>query len=105
MVNFHPLIQTIISRPKINIGTFSNEVLAFAKEATKKDDVYWREIRPVPLTADEVKDYSIKDSIKLVRKSKKYLDSINKKQNKLNLLSPITGYTFRNSFEKMVFIF
>ncbi|MBT7134593.1 MAG: carboxypeptidase-like regulatory domain-containing protein [Polaribacter sp.] len=86
--------------PKINIGTFSNEVLAFAKEATKKDDVYWREIRPVPLTADEVKDYSIKDSIKLVRKSKKYLDSINKKQNKLNLLSPITGYTFRNSFEK-----
>ena len=86
--------------PKINIGTFSNEVLAFAKEATKKDDVYWREIRPVPLTADEVKDYSIKDSIELVRKSKKYLDSINKKQNKLNLLSPITGYTFRNSFEK-----
>ena len=86
--------------PKINEGTFSNEVLAFAKEATKKDAVYWGEIRPVPLTLEEVKDYSIKDSIKIVRNSKKYLDSINKKQNKLNLLSPITGYTFRNSFEK-----
>ena len=86
--------------PKINEGTFSNEVLAFAKEATKKDAVYWGKIRPVPLTVEEVKDYSIKDSIKIVRKSKKHLDSINKKQNKLNLLSPITGYTFRNSFEK-----
>jgi hypothetical protein len=80
--------------------TFTNEVLTFAKEATKKDSVYWNTLRPVPLTTEEVKDYKIKDSIKVVRESKPYLDSINKVQNKLNLLSPITGYTYRNSFEK-----
>jgi hypothetical protein len=86
--------------PKFDENTFSNEVLSFEQNATIKDTVFWNKLRPVPLTKEEVKDYSIKDSIKLVRKSKKYLDSINKKQNKLNLLSPITGYTFRNSFEK-----
>ena len=86
--------------PKFSENTFSNEVLSFEQNATKKDTVFWNNLRPVPLTAEEVKDYVVKDSIKIVRKSKKYLDSINKKQNKLNLLSPITGYNYRNSFEK-----
>ena len=86
--------------PKFSENTFSNEVLTFEKDATKKDSVYWNKLRPMPLTKEEVKDYSIKDSLKIVRKSKKYLDSVNGKQNKVNLLSPITGYTYRNSFEK-----
>ncbi|MDG2151920.1 MAG: DUF5686 and carboxypeptidase regulatory-like domain-containing protein [Polaribacter sp.] len=86
--------------PDFRENTFSNEVLSFAKEATKKDAVYWNEIRPVPLTIEEVKDYKIKDSIKIVRKSKKYLDSLNKIQNSYNLLSPIMGYTYKNSYEK-----
>lgn len=87
-------------KPNFTDKTFTNEVLTFEKEATEKDTTYWKTLRPVPLTAEEVNDYSIKDSLKIVRKSKVYLDSINKKQNKLNLLSPITGYTYRNSFEK-----
>ncbi|MHB0755229.1 DUF5686 and carboxypeptidase regulatory-like domain-containing protein [Polaribacter sp. M15] len=86
--------------PDFNENTFTNEVLTFEKEATEKDSVYWNQLRPVPLTKEEVKDYKIKDSIKVVRKSKPYLDSINKKQNKFNFLSPITGYTYRNSYEK-----
>ena len=86
--------------PNFTKSTFTNEVLTFEKEATEKDSVYWNTLRPVPLTTEEVKDYKIKDSIKVVRKSKPYLDSINKVQNKFNFLSPITGYTYRNSFEK-----
>ena len=86
--------------PTFTNKTFTNEVLTFAKEATKKDSVYWNNLRPVPLTSEEVKDYSIKDSIKVVRKSKKYLDSLDAKRNKFGWLSPITGYTFRNSYEK-----
>ena len=86
--------------PNYKENTFTNEVLTFENEATQKDTVYWNKLRPVPLTKEEVKDYKIKDSIKVVRKSKKYLDSVNKKQNKFNVLSPITGYTYRNSFEK-----
>ena len=86
--------------PNFTKKTFTNEVLTFEKEATEKDTVFWNNLRPVPLTSEEVKDYTKKDSIKVFRKSKVYLDSINKKQNKFNLLSPITGYTYRNSFEK-----
>ncbi|MDT7832696.1 DUF5686 and carboxypeptidase regulatory-like domain-containing protein [Flavobacteriaceae bacterium S356] len=81
-------------------STFSNEVLTFAKEATKKDTTYWNKLRPVPLTSEEIKDYVIKDSIKVVRKSKKYLDSIDGVRNKFNWLNPITGYRYRNSYEK-----
>jgi hypothetical protein len=91
--------------PKFEENTFTNEVLTFAKEATKKDTIYWNDIRPVPLTSEEVSDYTIKDSIKVVRKSKKYLDSLDLKRNKPNLLSPIFGYTYRNSFEKWSFSF
>ena len=86
--------------PDYNENTFTNEVLTFEKEATEKDSIYWKKLRPVPLTVEEVRDYKIKDSIKVVRKSKKYLDSVNKKQNKFSFLSPITGYTYRNSYEK-----
>lgn len=86
--------------PNFNEKTFTNEVLTFEKEATEKDSSYWITLRPVPLTTEEVKDYEVKDSLKVVRKSKKYLDSVNKKQNKVSFLSPITGYTYKNSFEK-----
>ena len=85
--------------PNINKNMFSNEVLTFAKTATKKDSVYWEKIRPVPLTLEEVKDYTIKDSIKVIRKSKKYLDSLDTKRNKLGWFDPITGYTFLNSYK------
>lgn len=86
--------------PNFTDKTFTNEVLTFEKEATEKDTSYWNGLRPVPLTENEINDYKIKDSIKVVRKSKKYLDSVNKKQNKISLLSPITGYTYRNSYER-----
>ncbi|MDC1261072.1 DUF5686 and carboxypeptidase regulatory-like domain-containing protein [Polaribacter sp.] len=85
--------------PNINENTFSNEVLTFAKTATKKDSVYWEKIRPVPLTLEEIKDYTIKDSIKVIRKSKKYLDSLDTRRNKLGWFDPITGYTFLNSYK------
>ena len=86
--------------PKFNDNTFGQEILSFAKEATKKDSVYWNLLRPVPLTKEEESDYVIKDSIKIVRKSKKYLDSMDVKQNKFTWMSPIMGYSYENSYKK-----
>ncbi len=86
--------------PGFTKKTFTNEVLKFAKNATKKDTAYWAAYRPVPLTLEEIKDYKIKDSIKTFKRSKKYLDSIDKKQNEFSFLSPITGYRYRDSYEK-----
>lgn len=86
--------------PNFKETFFTNEVLSFEKDATKKDSFYWSQLRPVPLTTEEVKDYKVKDSIKEFRESKKFLDSIDGKNNKFKLLSPITGYSYRNSYEK-----
>ena len=87
-------------KPNFTKKTFTKEVLTFAIGATKKDTDFWNQLRPVPLTNEELKDYKTKDSIKMVRESKPYLDSIDKIQNKLNFLSPIIGYTFQKSFKK-----
>lgn len=89
--------------PTFNENTFGREILSFEKEATKKDSTYWNALRPVPLTKEEVTDYMVKDSIKVIRKSKKYLDSIDAKNNKLSWSFPLSGYSYRNSYNKWSF--
>jgi hypothetical protein len=91
--------------PQFTKKTFTQEVLSFAKEATRKDTVYWSTLRPVPLTTEETSDYKIKGRIKELRKSKKYLDSLDTKENKIKLLSPIMGYTYKNSYKDWTFSF
>ena len=90
-------------KTNFNETTFTSEVLSFEKDATKKDTVFWNKLRPVPLTKEEVTDYKIKDSIKVIRKSKKYLDSLDVKGNKFGWLDPVMGYSFRNSYEDWSF--
>lgn len=86
--------------PQFTPETFTNEVLSFKPGANKKDSIYWRGSRPVPLTDEELRDYIKKDSIQLLRRSKPYLDSIDAQNNRPGVLSPLTGYTYQNSFEK-----
>ncbi|WP_418646449.1 DUF5686 and carboxypeptidase regulatory-like domain-containing protein [Tenacibaculum insulae] len=86
--------------PNFTDKTFGNEILSFAKNATEKDSLYWTKIRPVTLTTEEVADYKLKDSIKTIRKSKKYLDSVDTKQNKFGLLDIVTGYSYDNTYKK-----
>jgi hypothetical protein len=92
-------------KPSFIEKNFTNEVLSFEKDATKKDTVFWNKLRPVQLTKEEATDYKIKDSIKIVRKSKKYLDSIDSKGNTFGWLDPITGYRFRNSYKNNSFTY
>lgn len=86
--------------PNFTQNTFTNEILSFAENATKKDATYWKSIRPVPLTIEEVADYKLKDSIKVIRKSQKYLDSIDQKSNKFKPLDILTGYSYNNTYKK-----
>ena len=83
--------------------TFTNEIVSIDVNANKKDSVFWNKSRPIPLTIEENKDYIKKDSVYTVRNSKTYLDSIDKKQNKFKFLSPVTGYHWKNSFQKKSF--
>ncbi|MGC4041725.1 MAG: DUF5686 and carboxypeptidase regulatory-like domain-containing protein [Flavobacterium sp.] len=80
--------------------TFTNEILSFEKDANKKEDAFWNEIRPVPLTEEESTDYVKKDILQTKKKSQTYLDSIDAKKNKFKLMDIISGYSYRNSFKK-----
>lgn len=87
-------------KPEFTAKTFTNEVLSFADQANKKDSVFWSDLRPVPLTSEEIQDYIRKDSIQTLRKSKTYLDSIDRVNNRPSLLAPLTGYTYENGYKR-----
>lgn len=86
--------------PNFDPKYFTNEVLFFEPEANKKDTLFWSGIRPVPLTDEEINDYIRRDSIQTLRQSKAYLDSIDSRNNKFRILSPITGYSYANTYKK-----
>ncbi len=86
--------------PNFDKDSFSNEVLSFEPEANKKDSLFWKGTRPVPLTNEELNDYIKKDSLQTLRRSKPYLDSIDNKSNKFSFTAPLLGYTYTKSYEK-----
>lgn len=86
--------------PEVDKRTFTNEILSFAPKANKKDSLFWKEYRPVPLTLEERKDYLAKDSIQEYRNSRSYKDSIDRVRNKFRISNLLLGYSFRNSHEK-----
>ena len=88
-----------ILNPEFEKDAFSNEILVFEGGANKKDSTYWNNLRPVPLTNEEFKDYVKKDSIQSLKESKTYLDSLDNESNKFKLSDLITGYTYNTSFE------
>jgi hypothetical protein len=89
--------------PKKN---FTPEVFVVEKEANKRDSIYWKSIRPIPLTPEEVKEYRQKDSIEVIKESKPFKDSLDKKNNKFRISNLLLGgYTYRNSFRKTSYNF
>ncbi|MFG4004579.1 DUF5686 and carboxypeptidase regulatory-like domain-containing protein [Flavobacterium aquidurense] len=89
--------------PSFEKKTFGNEVVAFELNANKKDDAFWNQIRPIPLTIEESSDYNKKDSLQTIRKSKKYTDSVDAKNNKFKFTDILMGYDYKNTFKKYSF--
>jgi hypothetical protein len=83
--------------------TFGSEVVTFAEKSNKKEDSYWLENRPVPLTEEETTNYVKKDSVYKVRNSQVYMDSVDAVSNKFKAIKLITGYSFKNSFKNKRF--
>ncbi|OXB07877.1 DUF5686 and carboxypeptidase regulatory-like domain-containing protein [Flavobacterium pectinovorum] len=83
--------------------TFTNEIVAFEANANKKDNAFWNEIRPIPLTIEESADYTKKDSLLIIRKSQKYTDSVDAKNNKFKVWDILAGYDYKNTFKKYSF--
>ncbi|WP_424963259.1 DUF5686 and carboxypeptidase regulatory-like domain-containing protein [Ekhidna sp.] len=80
---------------------FTAEVLVVEEGSNERDSTYWKDIRPIPLTEIEVKDYQVKDSIRLVKESPAYKDSVDNETNKLTLGNIfLSGYTHSNSIDE-----
>ena len=89
--------------PAFNKKSFSREVMSFAEQANKKDSLFWKTLRPVPLTDEELTDYVKKDSIQILKSSKKYLDSVDAVENKFHLSNIAFGYSYNNTYNKNSF--
>lgn len=101
--NFNHVFSNYNFLESFEKNTFTNEIVTIENDANKKENQYWNTIRPIPLTTEEVLDYSKKDSIEAVRASKKYLDSIDAKKNKFKIMNVLSGYTYKNTFKKHSF--
>ena len=87
-------------QPDFRKNEFGNEILSFEELANKKDSIFWEELRPVPLTTEELLDYKVKDSVQYIRKSKKYLDSVDRIKNRFKISSVLLGYSYDNTFKE-----
>lgn len=84
---------------------FRNEISITTKEAYDRDSSYWQKIRPEPLTKDEQKVVRRADSIKAVRESKAYKDSMERLYNKITFTEVMyDGVGFRKNEERYLFL-
>ncbi|MCH1473216.1 MAG: DUF5686 and carboxypeptidase regulatory-like domain-containing protein, partial [Bacteroidia bacterium] len=68
---------------------FNAELARTADDAYEKDTSFWAKIRPIPLTYNENKFIRMQDSIKRIRTSKAYLDSIDSAFNQITFLKAV----------------
>lgn len=103
--NFTAIYKNYDLAPGLDDRFFDNVIMKVEKGANEKDTTYWSEIRPVPLTVEEEKDYYKKDSIRIVRESKPYMDSMDRKDNTFEWGDLLFGYTWQNSWKRRSYSF
>jgi len=99
---------SLFSNYKINekekTRDFGRTILKFDANSNKRSLAYWDSIRPLPLLPTELSDYRKKDSLEKRKEDPNYLDSLDRKQNKVNPLGLIlNGQTFINRSKRKSF--
>lgn len=83
---------------------FDNVFLKYDTGSNKRTTEYWEGARPIPLQKDEARDYSVKDSMELVKKDPHYLDSVDRKNNKPSVQSAVlTGMSFNRRSKREIY--
>ncbi len=76
-------------------GYFNKVVMKYDKNAEWRDIKYWDSIRPLPLEADELRDFQVKDSTARARrdsaKSRQQLDSLRTKPQPVKVMDVLWG--------------
>ncbi len=81
----------------VDANIFNREIYVVKDGANEKSEMFWDSIRPIPLTIEEELDYIRKDSIRIVKENPEYLDSMDRKNNKLAVTDILTSYSHQNS--------
>ncbi|MCA0238864.1 MAG: DUF5686 and carboxypeptidase regulatory-like domain-containing protein [Bacteroidetes bacterium] len=102
---FNSVFSNYNLHPRFEKGFFDREVFKIEKGANEQDSTYWKSVRPVPLTTEEASDYVKKDSLQRIWKSKEYLDSIDRKNNRFKPFDLLTGYSWQNSYKRTTLSF
>ncbi|MFN8297974.1 MAG: DUF5686 and carboxypeptidase regulatory-like domain-containing protein [Chitinophagales bacterium] len=89
------------AQEKVEAKIFTSEIIKIENEANQRDSAYWDSIRPIPLTAMEMEDYEVKDSIQTIKESKAFKDSTDKKLNTPGFFSLLTGYTVQKQYKQI----
>ncbi|WP_432708049.1 DUF5686 and carboxypeptidase regulatory-like domain-containing protein [Pedobacter sp.] len=85
--------------PQFPENYFKGEILKIGETVNDKDSVYWTSTRPIPLTLEEKRNYTRKDSIEKRKESKYYLDSVERANNNITASKLLlTHYTFNNRY-------
>lgn len=98
---FNGVFSNYEIQPRQDVGLSRNESFKIEDKANERDTAYWTTIRPVPLTAEESRDYTRKDSLQRIWNSKAYKDSIDRKDNKFGFSNLFFGYTWQNSWKHL----
>ena len=66
---------------------FGKTLIKFDSLSNKRNENYWIENRPLPLLSEEIADYRKKDSLEQKKLDPRYLDSLDRIQNKITATS------------------
>ena len=89
--------------PGLPKNYFGNATLQYDKGSNKKSAGYWDTIRPVPLTIAEARDYHKKDSLEKIQESPRYLDSVDRVNNRITPLALlVTGININHQKSKVL---
>jgi hypothetical protein len=102
--NFVNVYSSYTINPVYPKKYFDNIIIKYDTGVNKKPAAYWDTIRPVPLEAEERKDYQVKDSVYQLQKdsmlSKRSVDSLNKRQGKVKPLDIFWNGINRRHYSK-----
>ena len=80
--------------PEVEEDFFNEIVHLVEPSSNERDSLFWLDVRPVPLTEEEVVDYHRKDSIHEVRNDPVYMDSVDQKNNKFGVGDFVSTYSY-----------
>jgi hypothetical protein len=104
--NFLQVYDKFNLAPTFKKKFFDHTILKFDDSANKKTTNYWDSIRPIPLVLDEQITYHKLDSLEEARRDPHYLDSLDKRRNKLSITGILmTGNSISVRRKKQFYIF